>query len=140
MDKRVLSREVRLQAALERLGSNNPHCAICNEGTPFCLERHHIGGRAHDGVTAILCRNCHRKQTEMQKEHPVAKPGSDPLLAAIAAVLFGLADILDAVKDRLPDGLEALCETVVPWLYQAGEFLLERAQPVTTAPIGPIAS
>ena len=62
-------RERRRQRALERLGTDDPCCAICAENDWRCLELHHIAGQAFDDTTMIVCRNCHRKLSDMQKEH-----------------------------------------------------------------------
>jgi hypothetical protein len=70
--------EKALQGRIERLGTPNPKCVLCGESdiratyyrvTPkqrAFLEKHHILGR-HEGPIALLCRNCHDKETfEMQ--------------------------------------------------------------------------
>ena len=68
--------ERRKQKALERLGTNTPVCVLCGETNWRCLELHHIAGQALDGTLAIVCRNCHRKLSDMQKDHP--QPASTP--------------------------------------------------------------
>ena len=41
-----------------------PCCVICGETAIECLEVHEIAGFRRDAETqAIICRNCHRKQT-----------------------------------------------------------------------------
>jgi hypothetical protein len=72
-----LRREKRRQHALERLGTNNPRCAEGGETDWRCLEAHHIAGRDFDDdAIVILCRNCHRKLGDDQKDHP--PPTSSP--------------------------------------------------------------
>jgi hypothetical protein len=110
MDAKELKREKRRQYALERLGTNKPSCVICGETDWRCLERHHIGGRNFDEATAILCRNCHRKQTDDQKEHP--KPGSSPpnLFDRAGHFLLGLADLLESLVRKCREYGHALIE------------------------------
>jgi hypothetical protein len=49
---------------------NDRACLICGEDHLCCLEDHHISGRKHGDMTVFACRNCHRKLTDMQKDHP----------------------------------------------------------------------
>jgi hypothetical protein len=34
------------------------------------LERHHIAGRTFGDENVPVCRNCHRKLSDLQKDHP----------------------------------------------------------------------
>ncbi len=91
-----LAREIRKQRALERLNSNDPRCIHCGEEDWRCLEFHHIAGRAYSEEGAVMCRNCHRKLSDSQKDHPAALTTSQPvLLECVAHSLLGLADLLE---------------------------------------------
>ena len=91
-----LAREIRKQRALERLGSNDPHCACCGERDWRCLEFHHVSGRTYGEEGAVVCRNCHRKLSDSQKDHPPALTGAQPpLLERVGHFLLGLADLLE---------------------------------------------
>jgi hypothetical protein len=57
-------REKRRQRRIQALGVPRPSCATCPENDPFCLELHHIAGRAYSDETVILCSNCHKKQSD----------------------------------------------------------------------------
>jgi hypothetical protein len=35
-----------------------------------CPARRDIAGRKYSDITVITCRNCHRKLSDMQKDHP----------------------------------------------------------------------
>lgn len=86
---------------LERLGTDRPVCVVCGEDDPRCLEAHHLAGRAFDGQTVPVCRNCHRKLSDDQKDHP-GKIGNPPsALERIAHFLLGLVDFLQLVIDRV---------------------------------------
>ena len=91
-----LTREIRKQNALERLGSDGPRCVSCGEEDWRCLEFHHISGRAYGEEGAVMCRNCHRKVSDSQKDHPAALTDGHPvLLERVAHYLLGLADLLE---------------------------------------------
>jgi methionyl-tRNA synthetase len=97
-----LQREIRKQRALERLNSDNPRCIYCGEADWRCLESHHIAGRAYDEERAVVCRNCHRKLSDMQRDHPVALESEEPpYLEKIGHFLLGLADLLEMLIEKL---------------------------------------
>lgn len=97
-----LQQERRKQRALERLGSNDPRCLYCGEMDWRCLELHHIAGQAYGGECAIVCRNCHRKLSDTQKDHPPSMVGSEPvLLERIGHFLLGLADLLYMLVEKM---------------------------------------
>ncbi len=105
-----LNAELRRQRALQRLGSNNPRCLRCGEDNPHCLELHHIAGKAYDNALVPLCRNCHRKASDTQKDHP-PKIGDPPSLAETAGeFLLGLADLFELLIDKCREFGGALIE------------------------------
>jgi hypothetical protein len=65
------------------------------------LEKHHTAGRRYSDAAILLCRNCHRKLSDAQKDHP--KPVSDPLTSqeSIGHILLGLADFFGELSERL---------------------------------------
>ena len=101
MNEEELRREQRKQKRLESLGSNNPHCCACEESDWRTLELHHVAGRQHDDTMVAICRNCHRKMSDDQKDHPPFDPRADPLLASIGHFLLGLADMLTLILTKL---------------------------------------
>ncbi len=94
-------RELRKQRRLEALGTNEPKCGLCGNSDWRCLELHHVAGRKSDDVTSIVCRNCHRRLSDEQRGHPAPQADADPMLDAIGRFLLGLADMLDAILERL---------------------------------------
>lgn len=95
--------ERRKQRALERLGSNDPRCVICGESDWRCLEAHHLAGQAYAGETVPACRNCHRKLSDGQKDHP-AKTGESPSQSeVIGRFLLGLADLFELLVEKLAE-------------------------------------
>lgn len=115
MTDKELRKEVRRQWRLEKLGTNAPRCGVCGETDDRCLEWHHVAGRRRDDGTVAICRNCHRKVSDDQKDHPVFDAAADPMLDRIGHFLLGLADLLRLIIEKL---------TVF------GMALIERASPV----------
>lgn len=93
--------ETRKQRRLRALGSNEPRCATCGEDRWQALELHHVAGQAHDETTIILCRNCHRVMSDVQRDHPPVQLSVDPRMEALGRFLLGLADMLRIVVEKL---------------------------------------
>jgi hypothetical protein len=100
MDDREKLQERRKQKALERLGTNNPVCVVCGETDWRCLELHHIAGKPFDGALAIVCRNCHRKLSDMQKDHAPVAIAPPNRLESIGHFLLGLADLFALLVEK----------------------------------------
>jgi len=113
--------ETRKEQAFKRLGTRKPSCTVCGETDPRCMELHHIAGQKHHNDLAIVCRNCHRKLSDDQRDHPVDLLGQNPMLATIGHYLIGLADLF-----RL------LAETLVAF----GKWLIDEAQKVSARGLG----
>jgi len=112
MDETRLRQAVRRTRALERLGTDKPRCVICGEDNPHCLEAHHIAGRKYDPATEILCRNCHRKASDLQQDHPkppACPPSQDE---RIGHFLLGLADFLLLIVEKLREFGQQLIQNV----------------------------
>ncbi len=71
----------------------------CGEDDWRCLERHHLAGRAYDGTTVILCRNCHRKQSDPSDNADA--PSDPPTLERIGRFLLGLAALFLMLAAKL---------------------------------------
>ena len=110
MDDKELAREARNQRRLETLGTSEPRCGTCGERDNRTLEAHHVAGRKSDPATVIVCRNCHRKVSDDQKDHPAFDPAADPMLQAIGHFLLGLADLLRLAIEKLSEFGHALIE------------------------------
>jgi hypothetical protein len=110
MDDKELAREARKQRRLETLGTNEPRCGACGEGDDRTLEAHHVAGRKCDPSTVIVCRNCHRKVSDDQEDHPALDKTADPLLQTIGHFLLGLADLLRLAIEKLRQFGHALIE------------------------------
>lgn len=105
----AMHQERRKQAALEKLGSHHPRCMVCGVDDWRCLERHHIAGRTYDEVGAILCRNCHRKVSDDQRDHPAKLPDDTSITEErVGHFLLGLADLLRLLVEKLVEFGHAL--------------------------------
>lgn len=114
MTEQELRKEIRRQRRLEQLGTNNPSCGTCDENDDRCLELHHVAGRRWDDCTVVICRNCHRKVSDDQKDHPRFNPAADPQLDRIGHFLLGLADLLRLIIEKLVAFGLALIERAAP--------------------------
>jgi hypothetical protein len=110
MTDKELAHEIRKQRRLEKLRTNTPLCGECGENDWRTLELHHVADYGCDDGTVILCRNCHRKVSDDQKDHPAFDPAADPLLHAIGRFLLGLADLLKLAIEKLTTFGHALLE------------------------------
>lgn len=110
--------EARKQKRLEALGSNNPVCVTCGESDWRCLEQHHIAGKDYDESLATTCRNCHRKLSDTQKDHPPKLAQAPSTLESIGHLLLGLADLFAMLVEKL---------------REYGQFLLASAKQLATA-------
>lgn len=105
------AKEERKQNRLETLGSNNPICVICGENNPHCIELHHIAGKSYGDELCPVCRNCHRKLSDEQKDHP--KPIGKPPVTyeRIGHMLLGLADFFALLIEKLREFGNYLIQT-----------------------------
>ena len=114
MDAIELAKEARKQNRLERFGTNTPRCGVCGEADDRCLEAHHVAGRKHDDATVLVCRNCHRKVSDDQRDYPAFDPQSDAVLDSVGRFLLGLADLLRLIVEKLIEFGDALIERAKP--------------------------
>jgi 5-methylcytosine-specific restriction endonuclease McrA len=105
-----MRRETRRQKALDRLGTDHPCCRICGEDDLSCLELHHLEGEAFGATLIVLCRNCHRKVTDLQKDH-LPQAGKRPTTdESIGHFLLGQADLFVLLAMKLKEFGEHLIE------------------------------
>ena len=112
MDPKKIAREARKQTHLERLGTTTPRCGICGETDWRCLEAHHIAGRHYDPTTAVICRNCHRRLSDDQRDHPKPIDNTPSPQEIWAHMLFGIADFLVLAAETIRGVAEALIAMV----------------------------
>lgn len=112
--EREIRRDARRRRALERLGTENPKCVFCPEIDPLALELHHLEGQAFGNTMVIVCRNCHRKLSDRQKDHPERIADPPDALESIAHFLLGLADLFELLVKRLREFAPQLLNTANP--------------------------
>lgn len=93
--------EDRLEQRYRKLGTRTPVCVCCGYDDPLALELHHIAGQKHHDDLSIVCRNCHRRLSDSQLDHPDDVQGQDTTLATIGHYLVNLADLFRMLADRL---------------------------------------
>src|SRR5262249_1579968 len=116
--------DARRAAAYRRLGNQQPRCALCGEDDWRCLELHHLAGKAYDTeVTVIVCRNCHRKQSDPAANAAAPAQADTPILERIGRYLLGLGDFFAQLAAKLTaygkQLLEAARACPWPWGWQA---------------------
>lgn len=107
-EERQIAREKRRRRHLERLGLDDPRCPLCGEDDVRCLELDHIAGRAFSEDVVLICASCHRKRTDLQKDHPPKQAPPDNLLEIIGRFLLGVADFFELLIERFRQYGEAL--------------------------------
>lgn len=118
MNDHEYNRERLRQQRLQRLGSDHPRCIVCDEDDPCCLELHHLASKDFGDDQVIVCRNHHRKLSDMQKEHPPAST-TPTTLEGEGHLQLGIADLMELLK--VPPQL-------VDLIRQSGRRLIERGQ------------
>ena len=101
MPARSYDYNARRQKTLQRLGTRNPRCAVCGYDDWRVLELHHVAGRKFSSETVILCANCHRKASDLQKDHPPITDDLPHLTECRGRLLLGLADLNRVLGERL---------------------------------------
>jgi hypothetical protein len=119
MDDAQYQGERRRQARLERLRCNDPVCLFCPENDPACLEIHHLAGETFGDDTIIVCRNCHRKLSDKQQDHPPIVPGSPTSLGCQGRLLLGISDAFELLKAPAQ---------LVELIREAGSHLIDYGQ------------
>jgi hypothetical protein len=111
MDSNFKDRERRRQTRLEHFGTDNPTCPCCGQRDDRCFEMHHIAGRHFDQATKFpVCASCHRKVSDMQKDHPKQIQTPPCLDERLAHFMHGLADLLELVIEKLREFASDLME------------------------------
>ncbi len=100
MDGIISDAAIRLQKSLHRM-SDGAVCHCCGEPDPRCLEWHHIAAQAYHGDVVAICRNCHRKLSDAQRDHPTSPEQS--MTDVIGHYLLGLADFFLELAQRLKE-------------------------------------
>lgn len=101
MDDILSNKDIRAAKAERRLGDHTL-CVVCGESDPRCRELHHLAGQRYGDDLVSVCRNCHRKLSDDQRDHPEAK-GPPSRLQEIGRFLIGLGDFLMALGIRLKE-------------------------------------
>ena len=117
MNAKELAREKRKQSRLERWGTQHPACCMCGETDDRCLEAHHIAGRKNASDTSLVCRNCHRKLSDTQKDHPQQCADDPSMLERIGHFLLGLGDMLVLAGGKLKEFGAYLLTLAQQWLF-----------------------
>lgn len=108
MDDKKKRKAKRQRDALVRLGEANPACPICGEDNPRCLELHEPGGRRYNKMSVPICRNCHRKLSDDQRDHPKGEFRPPDPFERLAHALLGEADLFAQLCEKRRQDAEML--------------------------------
>jgi hypothetical protein len=103
-DRRLRSHQRRLrvqEASCKECGLTDLGCLICVEIDPRALEGDHPAGRAHHDAVVYLCRNCHAKRSDFQREEPRGGPDPRNPLEVIGRWLLGMAQYFELLMVTL---------------------------------------
>lgn len=114
MDDIIPNADIRLQQAARRIGSQKASCVVCGEHDLRCIEMHHLAGQHFHDELQSVCRNCHRKLSDVQRDHPVQIGMSASLPEIVGHYLLGLADMLVLVAKTLANFAAQLIDMARP--------------------------
>jgi len=118
MDDREYRKEHRKQRRAEHFPPDAA-CIVCGESDLCCLERHHVAGVGFGDDQVVVCRNCHRKLSDKQKDHPRLLAKAPTRTECEGRKLLGIADIMELLRNP-PELVELVRKT--------GLDLIERGQ------------
>lgn len=97
-------RDTRLEQKYRKLGTRDPICAGCGyRNSPFAFEQAHVVPRRYGDETVLLCRNCHREQSDGEKDYPYEPTTPNPKMETIGRYLVAVADFLKMIAGTLAD-------------------------------------
>ena len=106
----------RREADFKRLRTRNPVCLSCGYSDhPAALEFAHIAPRKFHDDGGVLCSNCHREQSDQEKDFSYAPTTGNPMMETIGRYLLAVAEWLKRIADTF---------------ITFGEWLLEQAEHV----------
>jgi len=118
MDDREYRKERRKQRRAEHFPPDAA-CIICGESDLCCLEWHHVAGVDFSGDQVVVCRNCHRKLSDKQKDHPPTLAEVPTRTECEGRKLLGIADIMELLHNPFE---------LVELVRRTGLDLIERGQ------------
>ena len=117
MTNKYQESDKRLAKAYRRLGTHNPICVGCGfSGSPHALELAHVAPRAFHDDVGILCSNCHRAQSDSEKDYPYQPQSDNPLMETIGRYLLRVSEFLQMIAKRLSE--------FGHWLLEQSEHVL----------------
>lgn len=119
MERNPIQNATRKAKRIRKIGPDAV-CVLCGETRPevlirvpwsFLHQNHHVVGEANDAkLTAVLCLNCHAKETELQRLHGVNlyRDRMRTLPEILVSILRAVAAFLHSLADRFEDWAERL--------------------------------
>jgi len=109
--------ETRREKDYQRLRTRNPICVGCGYSDhPAALELAHIAPRKFHDDGVVLCSNCHRVQSDTEKDYSYAPQSDNPEMETIGRYLLALSEFFQMIATRMFKYAE--------WLLEQSEHVL----------------
>ena len=113
----------RREADYRRLRTRTPICLSCGYSDhPAAMEFAHIAPRKFHDDGGVLCSNCHREQSDQEKDCSYAPITGNPMMETIGRYLVALAEWLQRIGTTLAEygaWLLTQAEHVLPYEPEA---------------------
>lgn len=117
MTNKYQDEETRREKDYHRLRTRNPICVGCGYSDhPAAMELAHIIPRKFDDDAVVLCTNCHRMQSDAEKDYSYNPTSDNPQMETIGRYLLSVADFLKLIAAKF--------EMFGHWLLEQAEHVL----------------
>jgi len=117
MTNKYQDEETRREKDFRRLRTRNPICLGCGYSEhPAALELAHIAPRKFDDDAIVLCSNCHRAQSDTEKDFSYRPTSNNPQMETIGRYMLSVSDLLKLIAAKF--------EEFGRWLLEQAQHLL----------------
>ncbi len=117
MDDIITPEEERREQDCKRLRTRHPICIKCGyDKHPAALELAHMVPKSIHDDGGALCRNCHREESDAEKDYPYSPETDNPMMETIGRYLMALAAWFRGIAGTL--------EGFGQWLLEQAHVLL----------------
>ena len=117
MTNKYQDEETRREKDYRRLRTRNPICVGCGYSDhPAALELAHIAPREFHDDGVVLCSNCHRAQSDTEKDYSYSPQSDNPEMETIGRYLLALSEFFQMMATRMSE--------FGHWLLEQSEHVL----------------
>jgi len=104
MTNKYQDEETRREQDYHRLRTRNPICVTCGYSDhPSAMELAHIIPRKFDDDAVVLCTNCHRTQSDTEKDYSYNPTSDNSQMETIGRYLLSIADLLKLIAAKFEE-------------------------------------